>query len=131
MNSSRPYKRTDRVAHEILDILGSIQTQHINLSHLGFVTFTSINISPDLRSAKVFFSLVRPKKDPHKVESELNKLRKAFRKYLGHELAIKFTPELKFYYDDSFEYTEKLDKIFQNIDIIEPEIESNKNTSES
>ncbi len=121
MKPSRPYNRTDRVAHEILNILGLIQTQHIDLSHLGFVTFTGVNISPDLRNAKVFFSLVQPKIDPQKVQGELNKLGKAFRKYLGHELTIKYTPEIKFYYDGTFSYSEKLDKIFQHININESE----------
>ena len=49
-------------------------------------------------------------------EGNLNKLAKAFRKYLGQQLRIKFTPQLKFYYDDTMTYTEKLDTIFHNID---------------
>ena len=41
---------------------------------------------------------------------------KSFRKYLGQELQIKFTPELKFFYDETVAYTQKLDTIFRKLD---------------
>ena len=41
---------------------------------------------------------------------------KSFRKYLGQELQIKFIPELKFFYDETVAYTQKLDTIFRKLD---------------
>ena len=38
------------------------------------------------------------------------------KKYLGQQLRIKFTPQLRFYYDDTFTYTEKLNTIFHDIE---------------
>ncbi len=115
MKSYRPYKRTDRVANEILHILGSIQIESIDLSPLGFVTFTQVDVTTDLRSAKVYFSVVDPKEDRKTLEREMNHLAKKFRKYLGQELRTKFIPELKFFFDDTYEYTQKLDVLFQEI----------------
>ena len=100
MRSERPYKRTDRVANEIQTILGKIQTQFIDLSDLGFVTISNVIVSPDLKYAKIFFSVVQKKKPIKEIESNLNSKAKAFRKYLGQQLRIKFTPKLKFYYDN-------------------------------
>ena len=116
MRSVRPYKRTDRVASELLHILGEIQTQYIDLSNLGFVTFTYVSISTDLKNAKIFFSVVNNKKPVDKVELELNSKAKAFRKYLGQNLRIKFTPQLKFFYDDTNSYIQKIENIFHNIE---------------
>ena len=45
----------------------------------------------------------------------MNKLRKAFRKYLGLQLNTKNTPELKFYIDESHKFTEEMDQLFKNI----------------
>ncbi|MEE8336250.1 MAG: 30S ribosome-binding factor RbfA [Candidatus Neomarinimicrobiota bacterium] len=115
MKSAKPYKRSDRVVREILHILGQIQTQYIDLSHLGLITFTKVLLTPDLKLAKIMFSLVNRKKEAKVVEKELNHLKKAFRKYLGQELRIKFTPELKFYYDNTMDYTQKIDEIFSTI----------------
>ena len=116
MKSKRPYSRTDRVASEIQSILGQIQMQYIDLSKLGFITFSHVSISTDLKYAKVFFSVVQNKLPINKIEDALNGKAKAFRKYLGKMIRIKFTPDLKFYYDDTFSYTEKIENIFQNID---------------
>ena len=51
MDYNKPYDRIDRVNNQILDILGDISVKHIDLSHLGFVTFTKIDTSRDLRIA--------------------------------------------------------------------------------
>ena len=54
-----------------------------------------------------------------KIDLELNSKAKAFRKYLGQNLRIKFTPELKFFYDDTNSYIEKIEKIFHDLDFKE------------
>jgi ribosome-binding factor A len=115
LKSERPFERTDRVANEIHQILGKIQNQYINLSHLGFITFSKVIISPDLKHAKVFFGVVNEKKSIENIAIELNKKSKAFRKYLGQELTIKFTPSIKFFYDDSIMYVEKIDELFSQL----------------
>ena len=56
--------------------------QHIDLSELGFITFSHVSISTDLKYAKVFFSVVQNKLPINKVEDALNSKAKAFRKYL-------------------------------------------------
>ncbi len=111
----RPFKRKDRVANEIQHILGKIQTQYIDLSDLGLITFSRVTISPDLKHAKVFFSVLNKKIPIDKIQIEMDNRAKSFRKYLGQELRIKFTPELKFFYDETVEYTQKIDTIFQKL----------------
>ena len=111
----RPFKRKELVANEIQHILGKIQTQYIDLSDLGLITFSRVTISPDLKHAKVFFSVLNKKIPIDKIQIEMDNRAKSFRKYLGQELRIKFTPELKFFYDETVEYTQKIDTIFQKL----------------
>ena len=111
----RPFKRKDRVANEIQHILGKIQTQYIDLSDLGLITFSRVTISPDLKHAKVFFSVLNKKIPIDKIQIEMDNRAKSFRKYLGQELRIKFTPEVKFFYDETVSYTQKIDTIFQKL----------------
>ena len=110
-----PYKRTDRVGQQIREILGQITLKHIDLSHLGFITFTGVNVSPDLRNAKIFYSVLNPKYSKDELQAAMNDLRKAFRKYIGPELKIKNIPKLKFYFDESQEYSEKIDKLLKDL----------------
>ena len=115
MHQQLPFKRTDRVGQQIKSILGDIALKYISLDHIGFVTFTSVDISNDLRNAKVFYSVLNPKINSESIEKEMNKLRKAFRKYLGSQLNTKNTPELKFYIDDSHKFTEEINKLIKEM----------------
>jgi ribosome-binding factor A len=45
----------------------------------------------------------------------MNKKAKAFRKYLGMALRMRYTPEIKFYYDDTVAFAQKLDTIFHDL----------------
>jgi ribosome-binding factor A len=115
LRAEKPYKRTERIENQILEIFGEIVTKHINLSHLGFVTFTKAQITTDFRHAKIFFSVIKPRIDIEDIIIGMNKLRGPFRKYLAPELHIKHIPELHFYYDESLEYTESIDKLINTI----------------
>ena len=107
----------DRVANQVLDILCGILTKNIDLSQLGFVTFTQVVMSPDLRSAKVFYSVLGRKKSYEEINIEINKRRKAFKKYMSSELQLKSTPELQFYHDESFIYGEKINQLLKDAGI--------------
>ena len=103
----------ERVNNQVLVILGDIQLKHINLLSLGFVTLTSVDVAPDLRTAKVFFSVLNPNMTLEKVTVEMNKKRKAFKKFMGPELSFKSTPDLSFYLDETFIYEEKIGRLLK------------------
>ena len=115
MDYNKPYDRIDRVNNQILDILGDILVKHIDLSHLGFVTFTKVDVSRDLRMAKVYYSVLNQKFSKNQLNIELNKFRKPIKKYLGPELTMKHTPDLRFYFDDTYEYTEYVSNLINNL----------------
>ena len=117
MNVNKPYNRTDRVGNEILHILSAILIKHIDLSHLGFLSFTHVVVSPDLRLANIYYSVLNRKKSDSEINIEINKLRKAFKKYMGPELHLKSTPDLKFYHDESLIYSDKINQLLHKLDI--------------
>ena len=107
-----------RVGENIRAILSKhlISNEHY-IKHLKnvIITITEVRPSKDLKHAKVFFGVVNEKMSIKNITIELNKKSKAFRKYLGQEMTTKFTPKIRFFYDDSLEYTEKLDQLFNNL----------------
>ncbi len=116
MDHNKPYDRIERVNNQILDILGDILIKYIDLSHLGFVTFTKIYVSRDLRIAKVYYSVLNQRLKKNQLNVEINKFRKPFKKYLGPQLRMKHTPDLRFYFDDTYEYTEYVSKLINKLD---------------
>jgi ribosome-binding factor A len=117
LDHNKPYDRIERVNSHIHDILGGILKKNIDLNYLGFVTLTKVDVSRDLRLAKVFYSVFNPTMSMEKINIEINKHRKPFKKYMSPELSMKHTPNLKFYYDDTFEYTKYVCSLMKNIDI--------------
>ena len=115
MRTAKPYKRTERIENQILEILGEITTKYIDLSHLGFVTFTNAQITTDFKHAKIFFSIIKPRLEREDIINGMNKLRGPFRKYLAPELHIKSIPELQFIYDESVEYSENIERLISTI----------------
>ena len=115
MNQNRPYKRTDRVSNQIQEILCEILTRHVDLSHLGFVTLTQVKMSPDLRIAKVFYSILNPTRPWAKIDIEINEHRKAFKKFMSPQLHLKNTPDLRFYHDEMLEYGDKISKLLHKL----------------
>ena len=114
MNSNKPYKRVDRINRQILDILSDILVKNIDLSYLGFITFTSVDVAPDLRTARVFYSVLSGKLPDSKVDVEINKKQKAFKKFMSPQLSIRYTPDIIFILDETLAYSEKIDNLLKD-----------------
>ena len=114
MNSKKPYKRVDRINRQILDILSDILIKNIDLSYLGFITFTDVDVAPDLRTAKVFYSVLSGKFPDAKVEVEINKKQKAFKKFMSPQLTLRYTPDIRFILDETLAYSEKIDNLLKD-----------------
>ena len=114
MTSNKPYNRSERVEKQLLEIISSIAIKNIDLSFLGFITFTDVDISPDLKNAKIFFSVLNQKLPDDELEIEINKRKKAFKKFLSPELHLRTTPKIQFVNDKKLSYQEKIDSLLKD-----------------
>jgi len=115
LTSNKPYNRSERVEKQVLEIISSIAIKHIDLSSLGFITFTGVDISPDLKNAKIFFSVLNQKIPDEDLEVVINKKQKAFKKFLSPELHLRTTPKIQFINDKKLSYQEKIDNLLNNL----------------
>ena len=114
MTSNKPYNRSDRVEKQILEIISSIAIKNIDLSSLGFITFTDVDISPDLKNAKIFYSVLNQKLPDNEIEILINKKQKAFKKFLSPQLHLRTTPKIQFVNDKKYSYQEKINSLLKN-----------------
>ncbi len=114
MTSNKPYNRSERVEKQLLEIISSIAIKNIDLSSLGFITFTDVDISPDLKNAKIFFSVLNQKLPDDELEIEINRKKKAFKKFLSPELHLRTTPKIQFVNDKKLSYQEKIDSLLKD-----------------
>ena len=114
MTSNKPYSRSERVEKQLLEIISSIAIKNIDLSSLGFITFTDVDISPDLKNAKIFFSALNQKLPDDELEIEINKRKKAFKKFLSPELHLRTTPKIQFVNDKKLSFQEKISDLLKD-----------------
>jgi ribosome-binding factor A len=82
---------------------------------IGFVTVTGVQMSPDLRHAKVFVSLMGSEDEKNESLAALNHAAGWVRHELGQRIRMKFSPEIVFLTDTSQEYGERIDRLIDGI----------------
>lgn len=107
--------RPEKVANEIREYISTIIQEDLKDPRIGFITITRIEVTPDIRNAKVFFSILGEKEEKERAVEGLNSAAGFIRKLLGMRLRIKFTPELIFRLDESAEYSLHLKELFDKI----------------
>ena len=113
MKPSKPYKRVDRVNKQILDILANILIKDFDFSNLGFISLTSVDVSPDFKSAKVYFSVLGPKLSVDQIVIAINNKRKNIKMHMASKLLLKNIPDLLFYYDDAVDKQKKIESLLK------------------
>ncbi len=106
--------RQKKVASLIQETLGAIFLEKIRDPELGLVTITDVKVTPDLKIAKVYISVYQKEKREYALE-HIESMKGLIRSELAHRITLRSTPELKFFIDDTFDYIEKIDKIFESI----------------
>ncbi len=106
--------RIDKVENLIKEEISLIFLHKLQDPDFGFLTITNVKVSPDLKIAKVYISIF----EKEKRESALEKVKSKagfIRSELASRLTIKFTPELKFFLDESLDYVEKIEVLIKKI----------------
>lgn len=116
--SYRPARFAERVKEELSDLVpGDLKDPRIN--GLKLVTMTQVDITPDLKYAKIYFLLMNPKiKDSEIKDAEkaLNKASPYLRRELMKRIKTKITPHLTFLYDTAYENKSAMDQLFRKIE---------------
>ena len=111
--NTKPFSRVERVEQELLKIVNQILLKDVDLRKYGFLTFSSIKMTADLKHTNIFYSIINPTKEIELIDR--NDMVPLFRKHVAAQIRLKFTPTLKFIYDNSFEEFEKINNLISKI----------------
>ena len=78
------------------------------------LTIVDVILSPDLKNAKIFVTTNSISENKLFID-ELNYKSKLIQKRIALNLTSKFTPKIKFFFDNSFEYSNKINNLLENI----------------
>jgi ribosome-binding factor A len=89
--------------------------EDLNDPRMGFITVTRIELKPDLRFAKVFYSVLGDAEQKASTEEALAANMNFIKKLTIERINMKFAPELRFEADPSIEQSFKIDSILKKI----------------
>ncbi len=82
---------------------------------LGFVTVTGVVVSPDLRAARVYYSVLGDDAEKQSTQSALERAAPRVQGVVGREVRLKYNPRLVFVFDESIEEGLRMERLLQEI----------------
>ncbi len=102
--------RVDKVAEEIRREVSTILQKEMHDPRIGFTTVTRVDLTPDLRFAKIFFSVYGTEKEWEATAEGLEHATPFIRRLLGERLGLRFVPDVLFRADHSAEYSIRVEE---------------------
>lgn len=110
-----PFQRAERVAEEMKREVARILRDELKDPRLGFVTVTGVELSTDLRYAKIYVSILGQPAEREKTMAALEHATGFVRRSLGQVLHLRHTPEISFRYDSSIEHGARIAELISHV----------------
>ena len=125
MSNQKASVRAQRVGDQVLAVIAEALRRSFD-PQISFVTLTGIQVSGDLRYAKIFWSLpavaggaaMQPELFPKEqiikqMQVSLDAQVVEMRKLIAREINMRYTPEIRFAYDGSAQYAARIEELLE------------------
>jgi len=109
-----PSHKIARIASDISRNISEIIANDSRDTLLKTITITGCNVASDLSSAKVYFTSLSDL-SKEQLEKEMAEAAPYIRSELSQRIDVRHTPSLRFIYDESIEYGNRIEKIIESI----------------
>ncbi|HEY5502563.1 MAG TPA: 30S ribosome-binding factor RbfA [Candidatus Anoxymicrobiaceae bacterium] len=108
-------RRTSRVEEASREVLAEVLAREVKDPRVGFVTITGVKVSPDLRHARVFVSVLGEDEEVARSMAGLESARGYMRSELGKHLRLKYLPEIEFVLEHGTEEALRLANLMREV----------------
>jgi ribosome-binding factor A len=109
------FKRSEKVGDLIREEISQILLRELKDPRIGFVSITKVDLSDDLRVAKVYYSVFGGEQEKEESFQGLESAKGYIKRELGRRVRLKYMPEISFIFDDSFEYGEHIEELLRGV----------------
>jgi ribosome-binding factor A len=106
-------ERMRRINEVMRKVLGGAILRDLEDPRIGFVTVTAVDTSPDLRSARVYVSVLGDEADRDATMAALRSSHGLLQAAVAREIRMKRTPTLTFHYDEGPERAARLSRLME------------------
>ncbi len=114
--------RQESVGRELQEEIAQIVREEIDDPLIGFVTITDVDVSPDLKHARVYFSVLGS--DQQKADSAkgMRRAAKYIRGLIAERMHLRYVPTLRFEFDETPERAQRIERLLrQEAEELEPD----------
>lgn len=104
-------RRLLRVERQVKQIIGDILKRGAKDPRIGFVSVVAVEVSPDLRHARVFVSIYGSEEENTRTLQGLQSARSYIQRELGRMMCTRYTPVIAFQRDESIAYSDHINRI--------------------
>ena len=107
--------RQRKLADQIKEYVSQILDRKIKDPRKGFVTITHVRVSGDLRIASIYYTVLGDQEQRELTQAALESAKNFIRGEMAPHLNLRFIPELRFFYDETQEYSEHIEDLLRKI----------------
>jgi ribosome-binding factor A len=111
MPSTRPSRVGDQLRAEISDLLA----RQVHDPGIGFLTITQVTVSSDLQVARAYYTTLGDERARRETARALGRATPFLRRQLGSRLRLKRVPLLEFFFDESIERGDRIERILNEL----------------
>lgn len=105
--------RMRRINEVLREVVGAAIASELNDPRIGFVTVTSVETSPDLRTARVYVSVLGSEEEREATLEGLRSSHGVIQSKIASETRMKRTPSLSFHYDSTLEQGMRISRLLE------------------
>ncbi len=105
--------RPTRVAERIREEISLILQNRVKDPGVGRVTITDVVVTGDLKIARVHYSVLGEDEERKTARDALRRSRGYIRRELGRVLQLRYSPDITFHFDATFEKGERIDRLLR------------------
>lgn len=111
-----PSRRHQRVRELLIRAIGEVIRRELPLQEVGLISVNDVGLSGDLHSATVFVSILGPEAQQRKSMAILRQNQKRIQSLLGRAVVLKYTPHLRFEWDESITRGNRVMQIIEELE---------------
>jgi ribosome-binding factor A len=107
--------RSEKVQEALRQEISMIVQRELKDPRLGFITITKVDLTKDLRYARIYFSVLGDEKAKRRAFYGLRSAKGFIKNLISEKVKLKFMPEMEFKVDNSLEHTQKILGLIEKI----------------
>jgi ribosome-binding factor A len=111
----KPFSRAERVGIQLQRVLSELLSRQTGDPRITAATITRVEMTRDLRLARIYFAVYGDEAQRQAAAAGFRQAAPYLKRLLAPELALRYMPDLVFFYDDTFDHADRINRLLKSL----------------